>query len=146
MGTSEQKRGPCHKGWTGLNKAIADVLSWREKELSTAAQTDAGASAQARKYLVQYARNVERMEREYLAEDIGVRKPMVKNKVKAAITKAYNRGDLEKAKRRHDQLDRKFALERTKHREKKARKRRMQRCRERMDTHPRGFDSNSDNE
>ncbi len=88
---------------------------------------------------------MERVEREFLAEDIGMRKPTVKDKVKAAITKAYNRGDLEEAKGRQDQLDRKFALERAKCRERKAWKRRLQHCRMRMDTGPRGFYPNSEN-
>ena len=73
--------------------------------MSTAAQADAGVSAQARKYPVQFARDAERVERECLAEYIAVRKPTVKDKVKDPITNDYNRGDLEQAKRRQDQLD-----------------------------------------
>ncbi len=138
--------GPRRKGWTRLNKAIADELSRREKEMSIAAQADAGVSAQAHKYQLQFTRDVERVERECPAEDISVQKPTVKYKMKAAITNAYNRGDLEEAKRRKDQLDRKFALERAKRRERKARKRRMQHCRVEMDTRPQVFEPNSDNE
>ncbi len=91
--------------------------------MSTAAQADAGVSAQAHKYLVRFARDVDRIEDECLAEDIGIRKPMVKDKVEAAITNAYNRSDLKGAKRRQDQLEKKFAIERAKRSERKARKR-----------------------
>ncbi len=128
MGQSNRSGRPHHKGLTRLNKAIADELSRREKEGSTSAQVNAGVSAQAHKYPVQLARDVERVEHECLAEDIGVRMSTVKGKVKADITNAYNRSDSEEAKRRKDQLDSKFALDRAKRRERKSRKRHMQHC------------------
>ncbi len=81
-----------------------------------------------------------------MAEDLGVRKHTVKDKLKAAVTNAYQVDDIAKAKRIQDQLDRKLALERIKRRAKKTRKRLSKKCRERMDTEPRGFDLNSDNE
>ncbi len=94
---AKRSRGPNYKRWTRLNKAIADELSRREKELSIAAQAYASVSAQAHKYPVQFARDMQRVERECLSEYIGVMKPTVKDKVKVAITNAYNRGYLEEA-------------------------------------------------
>ncbi len=46
-----------------LNKEVADELSRREKEVSTAAQADAGVSARVHKYPVQFTRDAEHVER-----------------------------------------------------------------------------------
>ncbi len=75
-----------------------------------------------------------------------MRKPTVKEKLKAAIANNYAVDNLAKAKLRQDQLDRKLALECVKGRNKKARKRAIKENRVRMDSRPRGFDPNSDNE
>ncbi len=87
-----------------------------------------------------------RTERELGAEDQGIRKPTVKEKLKEAITNAYASNDIAKAKRVQDQLNCKLALERVRRQEKKLRKRNMQMCRARTDAWRKGFDPNSDND
>ena len=67
----------------------------------------------------------------------------MKDNLKASITNAYNCGDMEEAKRRQNQLEKKLALERIKRRERKARKRMLKQCRAQMDIRPRGFDPDS---
>ncbi len=140
------------------NYAVADELSRREEILrhdariknDNSAQTRNSQGAQAHGFFsppvfpLQYAADNARIERECLAEELGVQKPTVKDKLKAGITNNYNRGDFEEAKRRQDQLERKLALQRIKRREKKTRKRNRKQWRARMDAHPRWFDPNSD--
>ncbi len=87
-----------------------------------------------------------RINKECLAEYVDVRKPTVEDKLKAALTNAYESGNLDQAKRAQEQLDRKLALERVKRRAKKARKRIIKQSCVQMGTRPRGFDPSSDNE
>ena len=75
-----------------------------------------------------------------------MRKPTVMDKLKAAVANNYAANNLAQAKLRQDQLDRKLELGRVKRRKKKARKRAIKEYRVRMDSRPRGFDPNSDNE
>ncbi len=79
---------------------------------------------------------MKRIERELASEDLGVRKPTVKDKLKAAATNAYQSNDVAKAKKIQDQLDRKLALESIKRRAKKAPKCILKQCGERIDTQP----------
>ncbi len=102
-------------------------------------------SAQAR-YPLKFAADVKLSERELRAEDAEVRKPTVEDKLKAAITTAYAKHNVEEAKRRQDQLDRKLALERIKRREKKLRKQAIKMFHTRMDARPKGLDPNCDND
>ncbi len=126
MRTDERKRRITSQGldqivwgdsWWIITKGEGSI-NWRSSR--------AAVTAQAHKYPVQFARDVEIVERECLAEDIVVGKPRLKDRVKAAVINSYNRGDLEEAKRRQEPLDRKFELERDKRRESKARKGRLQ--------------------
>ena len=136
--------GSRHRAWEELNKAIASELLRREDEVTQTARADEIESAQAQSqplYPAQFAVDVKRIERELLAEELGVSKPTVKDKLKAAITNAYESNDLDKAKRITDQLERKVALELVKRRAKKARKRMIKQYRNRLDQTP---DPNSD--
>ena len=144
--------GDRHRAWGDLNEAIAAELRRREDEVVHPARADDDAGAQAHcdsqvpKYPLQFAADVARIERECLAGDLGVRKPTVKDKLKAAITNAYESNDIAEAKRKQEQLDRKLALECIRRRAKKARKRHVKRCRDAMNARPQGFDPNSDND
>ena len=53
-----------------------------------------------------------RIEKECLADDLGVRKLRVKDMLKAAIANNYAVNNLAQAKLRQDQLDRKLSLDR----------------------------------
>ena len=86
------------------------------------------------------------MEKECRAEDLGLRKPTVKEKLKAAIVRNYAGNNIAQVKKIQDQLDHKLALERVERRSKKQRKRLIREYRVRIDSRPRGFDPNSDNE
>ncbi len=150
--------GPRHKAWMNLNDAVADELSRREEIVQHDARMKNDNSAQARNsqgaqghgvvsppvFPLQYAADNARIERECQTGELDVQKPMVKDELKEAINNAYNRSDFEEAKCRQDQLEKKLALERIKHQEKKTLKRNLKQCRARMDARPRGFDPNSD--
>lgn len=148
LAQANRSGGDRHRTWCELNKAIEAELSRREHEVHNSAQAVNSSSAQAQscQYPLQFAVDVRRIEQELEADDQGVRKPTVKDKLKAAITNAYESNDIAGAKRIQDQLDRKLALERIKRREKKLRKQNIKMCRARMDARPKGFDPNSDNE
>ncbi len=81
--------GPRRRAWVRLNHEIAVELSQREQEMSRTARTVAISGAQAHKYPLQLAAEVQRAERDCSAEDLGICKPTPKDKVKAAITNAY---------------------------------------------------------
>ncbi len=87
-----------------------------------------------------------RIESELEAEDHGIRKPTVKEKLEAAIASAYASNDIAKAKRVQDQLDRKLALGRVRCQEKRLRKRNVKRGPARMEAWPKKFGPNSDND
>ncbi len=135
--------GDRHRAWLKLNESIAVELLRRKGELEQTARPDGQDSAQAKdnphapKYLLQLAVDVERVERDCLGMDLGVRKPTVKDRLKAAIANNYAVNNLAHAKLRQDQMDLKLALERVK---------RIKEYRLRMDSRPRDFDPNSDNE
>ncbi len=134
-----------------LNNAIVAELLRREDEAIHSAQADNRANAQAQsnpnapKYPAQFVVEIMRINKECLAEDLDVRKPTVKDKLKAAVTNAYQSNNLAQAKCAQDQLDRKSGLERVKRRAKEARKRLIKQYRAQIDTRPRGFDPSSDN-
>ncbi len=152
LAQANRSGGPRHRGWMELNKAIAAELLRREDEAVRSAQAYIQASAQAQsnpnapKYPAQSAVDIMRINKECLVEDLDVRKPTVKDKLKGAVTNAYQSGNLAEAKRAQDQLDRKLALDSVKRRVNKARKRIIKQSRIQMDTRPRGFDPSSDNE
>ncbi len=79
-----------------------------------------------------------RIERECLAEDFGLRKPTVKDKLKAAITNNYAGHNIAQAKLRQEQLVCKLVHDRLKCRNKKQRKRAIKEYRLRMDSRPLG--------
>ncbi len=141
--------GRRHGAWMELNEAIAVELLRREGEVTRTAQTDDQDSAQAQgnpttpKYPAQFAA---RIEKECLAEDLGVRKPTVKDKLKASVARNYADNNIAETKKTQDQFDGKLALERVKRRSNKQRKRLIKEYRVRMDSRRRGFDPNSDNE
>ncbi len=62
------------------------------------------------RYPLQYAVDIARIERDSLAVDLSVKKPTVKDKLKAAATNAYPSNDFAKAKRIQNQLERKLEL------------------------------------
>ncbi len=127
-----------------LNEAIAVELLRREGEVTRTAQADD--SPTIPKYSAQFLVGVARMENECRAEDLGVRKPTVKEKLKAVIVRNYVGNNIAQVKKIRDQLDRKLALERVKRRSNKQRKRLIREYRVRIDSRPRCFGTNSDNE
>jgi len=107
LAQANRSGGDRHRTWCELNKAR------REHEVHNSAQAvnSSGAQAQNCQYPLQFAADVRRIEKELEADDQGIRKPTVKDKLKAAITNAYASNDIAGAKRVQDQLDRKLALE-----------------------------------
>ena len=148
LARANRSGGDRYRDWCQLNDAIAKELVRRESKPDPPARANLEKSAQAPvlKYPVQYAKDVKRIERELAAEEHGGRKPMVNEKLRTAVTVAYQSNELAKAKRIQDQLDWKMAHERVKRRAKKARKLLLQHCHARMDARPRGFDPNSDDD
>ena len=140
--------GDCYRDWCQLNDAIAEELARRESEPDPTARADLEKSAQAPvlQYPAQFAMDVKRIERELAAEEHGVRKATVNEKLRAAVTVAYQSNELAKEKRIQDQLDRKMAHKRVKRRAMKAHKLLLKQCRVRMDSRPQGFDPNSDDD
>ncbi len=112
-----------------LNEAIAVELLRRDGEVERTAQADNQDGSQAQnnqsalRYPLRFAVDVALIERNYLAKDLGVRKPTVMDKLKADIVKNYATNNIAQATLRQDQLDRKLALERVKRCNKKALKR-----------------------
>ncbi len=82
------------------------------------------------------------IERECPADKSGVRKPTVKDKLKAGITNTFDRGKNESTKRMLDQYEHKIALERVKRRDKKARMRKVKQIRDAIIIRPQVVDSN----
>ncbi len=127
-----------------LNEAIAVELKRSEGEVgrTTQAGDHDGAQAQnnqpAPRYPLQFAVD--------WCEDLVVRKPTVKDTVKAVIAKNYAANNITQAKLRQDPIDRKLALERVTRRNKKAQKRTIKKFLVRMDSRPSGLDPTSDNE
>ena len=140
--------GSRHRAWVVLNAAIEKELR-RENEVEEPLADTGNSSAQATevpRFPLQYAIDNKRIEREMQAEDSGVKKPTVKDKLKAAITSAYETNNLEKAKRCQDQLEEKLAFERIKRPAKRSRKRMIKQLRQQMDYNSRPSDPNSDND
>lgn len=73
-------------------------------------------------YPRQYAEDVARIERELEAEELGLKKPTRKEKIKAAYTKAYEEGDYALAASHKDHLERINERESAKRKRKKGRK------------------------
>ncbi len=91
------RSGPdLRRTWCELNDAIAKELSRRESEVLTPIQAVYTSCAQ---YPQRFADGLKRIERELAAKDLGVTKPNVKDKLKAAATNAYQSNDVAKAKK-----------------------------------------------
>lgn len=87
--------------------------------------------------------NRERQWNELLAEELGVPKPTLKNKLKAAVSNAYESNDLDRAKHISEQLERKLVLECVKRHAKQEQKTMVKQYRNQLDQTP---DPNSDEE
>ncbi len=151
--------GPRHRQWEARNEAIVNELVFREKEGSmrdtcidtiegARAQVSDGARAQvpdgARanggsnnssgvlRFPVQYAVDCERIETRMIAEEMGLKPLTVKDKIKARLVHAQERGNLEEARKFQDQLDGMNERESVKRRAKKLRKRNIAICRREM--------------
>ncbi len=119
--------GDRHHTWCDINIAIDIELSRRERSFFHSAQSATTTSAQAQNtyYPLQFSADVSRIERELIAEYLGVHKPTFKDNLKAALVNAYETHDVAETKRRYDQIERKLALQLVRRRAKKARERRI---------------------
>ena len=143
--SANRSGGSRHRAWKALNAAIEAELLRRERLVEPVEQESAQAHVEVR-YPLQYAVDNQRIERDMLADDLNIKKPTVKDKLKAAITSAYASNDLDAAKRAQDRLEEKLALERIKRRAKKSRKQMIKQLRQQMDRNSRPSDPNSDND
>ena len=108
-----------------MNDANAKELRRRERKTLPTAQAVTTSSAQVQSVQdpSKFADDLKRIECEMNAEDLEVRKPTVKDKLRAAATNTYQCADIAEAKRFKDQMDRRLALECIKRRARKASKR-----------------------
>ena len=141
--------GTCHRAWVALNAAIEEELRRRENGFEYPVADTGNNGAQVNEvpsFPLQYAIDNKLIEREMQAEYLGVKKPTVKDKLKAAITPAYETNNLEKEKRFQDQLEEKLAHERIERRPKKLGKRMIKQLRQQLNYNSRPSDPNSDND
>ena len=133
--------GSRHRGWADVNQAIEQEL--RRREVAFTGERDAEKGARARSslplYPLQYEIDCKRVAKQGLDEDVGVHKPRVKDKLKAAVAKAHEKNDV-------PQLEDKLALERVKRRKKKASRRAIRQYCDSLNANPKGIDPNSDQE
>ena len=137
--------GSRHRAWKALNTAIEVELLCREREVEPVEQGSAQAHVEVR-YPLLYAVSNRRIKRVMLADDLNIKKPTVKGKLKAAITSAYTSNSLNVAKRAQDRLEGKLALELIERRNRKSRKQMIKQLRQQMDRNSRPSDPNSDND
>ena len=105
----------------GLNSARAQTSSNADSNINQVSQATAGPSRQ--QYPRQYAVDVQRIERDMEADELGLSKPSRKQKITAAMVAAMAKGDMQEARSRQDHLNRINAQERMKAKRKRIRKR-----------------------
>ncbi len=106
LARAKRRGSDRYQDWCQLNDAIAEELARREGEAGPPARANLEKSVQppVLQYPVQFATDVKRIERKWAAEEHVVRRPTFNEKLRAAVTVAYQSNELAKAKRIQYQL------------------------------------------
>ena len=161
MARANRSGGARHRMWEARNEAIMNELLWRdERATSTSARavkvsgarahsddtTVASVPTSLQQYPLQYAVDNQRIANEQEMDDLGLKKPTKKERIKASIVNAIDKGDFSGARKLQDQLEGMNEHERRVRSAKKARAKVIARCRANMNARTRSPDPNSDNE
>ena len=162
--------GSRHKNWVDINREALRVLTHRgthdrivkemsqrlekghskltnepeDRANSSAAAQKGETSAAPRRYSLQYAHDVQRIEHEIEAEEMGVRKPTVLEKTIANRTRLYQEGKFAEVAELDEHMDRKRKSKNGKSIAKRKRKQNVKACRQAMDAQNEPMSDNDD--